>query len=181
MRQIVLDTETTGLNPSEGHRIVEIAAIEMSESGISQNCIHRFFNPGREIDEGAHAVHGLTLARLGNEAAFEDFVHEFAEFIRGAELIIHNAPFDLGFLNSEFARIGLAPVDAHCAKVTDTLLMARKLHPGNTNNLNALCERYAVAHSSRNSHGALLHAELLAEVYLNMAKRAHPPVMASEE
>ena len=172
MRKIVLDTETTGLSPDEGHRIVEFAAIEMNGLEISPNRIHRFFNPAREIDEGAYAVHGLTLDRLKDEPAFEDFAHEFAEFIRGAELIIHNAPFDLEFLNSEFMRAGLAPVENYCVKVTDTLQMARKLHPCEKNSLKALCERYEVDCSQRIPHGALLDAELLAEIYLKMLKRA---------
>lgn len=172
MRKIVLDTETTGINPKDGHRIVEIAAIEINGLEISQNRIHRFFNPAREVDKGASAVHGLTLDRLKDEPAFEDFAHEILEFIRGAELIIHNAPFDLGFLNSEFKRAGLDPAESYCMEVTDTLLMARKMHPNEKNSLDALCERYEVDHSRRTSHGALLDAELLAELYLKMFRRA---------
>lgn len=171
MRKIVLNTETTGINPDEGHRIVELAAIEINGWEISQRRIHRYFNPEREIDAGASEVHGLTLARLKDEPTFDDFAREFAEFIRDAELIIHNAPFDLGFLNSEFAREGLPPVESICMEVTDTLLLARTQSPGEKSNLDALCERYGVDYSQRTSHGALLDAELLAEVYLKMVKR----------
>lgn len=171
MRKIVLNTETTGINPDEGHRIVELAAIEINGWEITQNRIHRYFNPEREIDTGASEVHGLTLARLKDEPTFDDFAQEFAEFIRDAELIIHNASFDLCFLNSEFAREGLPPVESICTKITDTLLLARTQNPGEKSNLDALCERYGVDYSQRTSHGALLDAELLAEVYLRMVKR----------
>ena len=171
MRKIVLDTETTGLSPEHGHRIVELAAIEIDGWEITQNRLHRYFNPEREVDEGAAEVHGLTLERLINEPTFDFFAHEFAEFIRDAELIIHNAPFDLAFLNAEFERTGLPPVESFCASVTDTLVMARKQNPGKKNNLNALCERYGVDYSQRTLHGALLDTELLAEVYLKLYKR----------
>lgn len=171
MRKIVIDTETTGLSPGQGHRIVELAAIEIKGWEITQNRIHRYFNPEREIDPRAAAVHGLTLARLIDEPTFDDFAHEFAEFIRDAELIIHNAPFDLGFLNSEFEKAGLPPVESICKKVTDTLLVAREQNPRKKNSLNDLCERYEIDYSQRTLHGAMLDAELLAEVYLKMAMR----------
>lgn len=171
MRKIVLNTETTGLSPDEGHRIVELAAIEINGWEITQKRIHRYFNPEREIDTGASEVHGLTLARLKDEPTFDEFAHEISEFIRDAELIIHNAPFDLGFLNSEFERAGLPPVKSICAKVTDTLQLARTQNPDEKNDLDALCERYEIACLQRTSHGALLDAELLAELYLKMTKR----------
>lgn len=171
MRKIVIDTETTGLSPDQGHRIVELAAIEIIGCMTTHIRIHRYFNPEREIDARASEVHGLTLARLKDESTFDDFAYEFAEFIRDAELIIHNAPFDLGFLNSEFAQVGLPPVESICKKVTDTLLMAREQNPGKKNNLNALCERYGIDYSQRTLHGAMLDTELLAEVYLKMVKR----------
>lgn len=173
MRKIVIDTETTGLNPDQGHRIIELAAIEINGWDITQNRIHRYFNPECEIDAGATAVHGLTLVRLKDEPAFDGFAHELAEFIRDAELIIHNAPFDLGFLNAEFKQAGLSPVESICKKVTDTLLIAREQYPKKKNSLNALCERYEIDNSQRTLHGAMLDAELLAEVYLKMVKRGY--------
>jgi DNA polymerase-3 subunit epsilon len=171
MRKIVLNTETTGISADGGHRIVELAAIEIDGREITQNRIHKYFNPEREIDAGASAVHGLTLVRLEDEPTFDDFAHEFAEFIRDAEIIIHNAPFDLGFLNSEFEQAGIPPVENICQKVTDILLMARIQNPGKKNSLKALCERHGVDYSHRTLHGAMLDAELLAEVYLQMVKR----------
>ena len=170
MRKIVLDTETTGLSPDDGHRIVELAAIEIIDSKITFRRYHRYINPEREIDAGAEAVHGLSLERLQNESKFAEVAPDLIEFISGAELIIHNAPFDVGFLNSEFEKEGLPPVESICKKVTDTLLMARKQNPGKKNSLDALCKRYGIDYSNRTSHGALLDAELLAEVYLEMTK-----------
>ncbi|MGV8935283.1 MAG: DNA polymerase III subunit epsilon [Gallionellaceae bacterium] len=167
MRQIVLDTETTGLNPNLGHRLVEIAAIELSDRKVTERMFHRYVNPEREIDEGAAAVHGLTLDRLQDEAKFAEIAPAFLEFISGAELIIHNAPFDMGFLNAELARAGLPRLEN---QVIDTLKVAKDLHPGKKNNLNALCDRYFVDNSHRVLHGALLDTELLAEVYLAMTR-----------
>ncbi len=167
MRQIVLDTETTGLNPNQGHRLVEIAAIELSDRKVSDRSFHRYLNPEREIDEGAASVHGLTLDRLQNEPKFAEIAPAFLEFIRGAELIIHNAPFDMGFLNAELTRAGLLPLEN---PVIDTLKVAKDLHPGKKNNLNALCDRYLIDNSHRVLHGALLDTELLAEVYLAMTR-----------
>lgn len=167
MRQIVLDTETTGLNPNQGHRLVEVAAIELSDRKVSKNSFHRYLNPEREIDEGAASVHGLTLDRLQDEPRFAEIAPAFLAFISGAELIIHNAPFDMGFLNSELARAGLPLLEN---PVIDTLKFAKDLHPGKKNNLNALCDRYMINNSHRVLHGALLDTELLAEVYLAMTR-----------
>jgi DNA polymerase-3 subunit epsilon len=167
MRQIVLDTETTGLNPNLGHRLVEVAAIELSDRKVSERSFHRYINPEREIDEGAASVHGLTLDRLQDEPKFAEIAPAFLEFISGAELIIHNAPFDMGFLNAELARAGLPLLDN---LVIDTLKFAKDLHPGKKNNLNALCDRYMIDNSHRVLHGALLDTELLAEVYLAMTR-----------
>lgn len=167
MRQIVLDTETTGLNPNLGHRLVEVAAIELSDRKVSDRSFHRYLNPEREIDEGAASVHGLTLDRLQDEPKFAEIAPAFLEFISGAELIIHNAPFDMGFLNAELARAGLPLLEN---PVIDTLKVAKDLHPGKKNNLNALCDRYLIDNSHRTLHGALLDTELLAEVYLAMTR-----------
>jgi DNA polymerase III subunit epsilon len=170
MRQIVLDTETTGLDPRQGHRIIEIACIEMVNRRPTGHHLHKFVNPEREIDEGAAAVHGITLDFLADKAKFADIVDEFLEFITGAELIIHNAPFDTGFLNAELDRLGRVPVGTVCNGVIDTLKMAKELHPGKRNSLDALCERYAIDNSQRTLHGALLDTELLAEVFLAMTR-----------
>ena len=167
MRQIVLDTETTGLNPNQGHRLVEVAAIELSDRKVSERSFHRYLNPEREIDEGAASVHGLTLDRLQDEPKFAEIAPALLEFISGAELIIHNAPFDMGFLNAELARAGLPLLNN---PVIDTLKVAKDLHPGKKNNLNALCDRYMIDNSHRVLHGALLDTELLAEVYLAMTR-----------
>ena len=167
MRQIVLDTETTGLDPRQGHRIIEVAAIEMDGRKVSQRTFHRYINPEREIDEGAAAVHGLTLDRLQDEPKFAEVAPALLEFIAGAELIIHNAPFDIGFLNAELTLAGLPLLKN---QVIDTLKVAKELHPGKKNNLNALCDRYLIDNSHRTLHGALLDTELLAEVYLGMTR-----------
>ncbi len=170
MRQIVLDTETTGLDPRQGHRIIEVACIEMVNRRLTGRHLHKYTNPEREIDEGAQAVHGITLEFLADKPKFADIVDEFLEFINGAELIIHNAPFDLGFLNAELRRLDRVPVETVCNGVTDTLKMAKELHPGKRNNLNALCDRYEIDNSSRTLHGALLDTELLADVFLAMTR-----------
>ena len=153
MRQVVLDTETTGLDPKQGHRIIEVAAIELDGRKVSGRTFHRYINPEREIDEGAAAVHGLTLDRLQDEPKFIEIAPALLEFIAGAELIIHNAPFDMGFLNAELALAGLPKLDN---QVLDTLKVAKDLHPGKKNNLNALCDRYQIDNSHRTLHGALL-------------------------
>lgn len=167
MRKIVLDTETTGLDPKQGHRIIELAAIELEGRKVSLRRFHRYLNPEREIDAGAAAVHGLTYERLQNEAKFADIAASFLEFIAGAELIIHNAPFDLGFLNSELSLLGLPPLQN---AVVDTLKVAREMHPGKKNSLDALCGRYEIDNAHRSLHGALLDTELLAEVYFAMTR-----------
>lgn len=167
MRKIVLDTETTGLDPKQGHRIIEVAAIELDGRKVSGRTFHRYINPEREIDEGAAAVHGLTLDRLQDEPKFAEVAPALLEFIDGAELIIHNAPFDIGFLNAELALMGLPPLNN---SVVDTLKVAKELHPGKKNNLDALCDRYQIDNSHRTLHGALLDTELLAEVYLGMTR-----------
>ena len=170
MRQIVLDTETTGLDPGKGHRIIELAAIELCNRKVSDRRFHRYLNPEREIDAGAAEVHGLTLERLQDEPKFAEIAPALLEFIRGAELIIHNAPFDVGFLNKELELTGLPVLNNYCASVIDTLKLAKELHPGKKNNLNALCDRYQIDNSHRTLHGALLDTELLAEVYLSMTR-----------
>ncbi len=170
MRQIFLDTETTGLEHKLGHRIIEIAGVEMRNRRLTQRHFHHYINPDRDIDAGALEVHGITLAFLQDKPRFADIAAEFLEFIRDAELIIHNAPFDIGFLNAELARLDMAPVDTICHSVQDTLRMAKELFPGKRNNLNALCERYNVDNSHRTLHGALLDAEILAEVYVAMTR-----------
>lgn len=167
MRKIVLDTETTGLDPKQGHRIIELAAIELEGRKISTRRFHRYLNPEREIEAGAVAVHGLTYERLQNEPKFADIAASFIEFIDGAELIIHNAPFDMGFLNNELNLLGLPPLQN---QVMDTLKIARDMHPGKKNSLDALCSRYEIDNAHRTLHGALLDTELLAEVYFSMTR-----------
>ncbi len=169
MRQIVLDTETTGLDPQQGHRIIEIGCVEIVSRRQTGNNYRTYLNPDREIEAGAEAVHGISNAMLADKPRFADIAEEFIAYIRGAELIIHNADFDVGFLNAEFARLGdkTTTIEALCT-VTDTLAMARQQHPGQKNNLDALCKRYQVDNSRREYHGAQLDAQLLAEVYLGM-------------
>ena len=167
MRKIVLDTETTGLDTKQGHRIIELAAIELEGRKLSLRRFHRYLNPEREIEAGAVAVHGLTYERLQNEPKFSDIAASFLEFIAGAELIIHNAPFDMGFLNRELELMGLPTLKN---SVVDTLKIARDVHPGKKNSLNALCNRYAIDNTHRTLHGALLDTELLAEVYFAMTR-----------
>jgi DNA polymerase-3 subunit epsilon len=169
MRQIILDTETTGLEPSDGHRIIEIGCVELVNRRITGNTYHQYIQPDRVIDAGAREVHGITDQFLADKPRFADIAGEFLTFIRGAELIIHNAPFDVGFINHEFALLGKSagPLSEHCT-IVDTLAIARRLHPGQRNNLDALCKRYQIDNSQRDLHGALLDAEILADVYLAM-------------
>ena len=168
MRQIVLDVETTGLEAAAGHRIIEIGCVELANRRPTGQKFHRYLNPEREIDAGALAVHGIDLSRLLQAPRFADIAAELVTFIDGAELIIHNAPFDVGFLDAEFARLqGMRPVAQFC-KVLDTLALARSLHPGQRNGLDALCKRYNVDNSKRELHGALLDAGILVDVYLAM-------------
>ena len=169
MRQIVLDTETTGLDPLQGHRVIEIGCVEIENRRLTGRHYHCYLNPDREIDDGAVQVHGITSQFLADKPRFKQVAAEFLDFVRGAELVIHNAPFDLGFLNHELQLVDQAQesMEAQCS-VIDTLVMARKKHPGQRNSLDALCKRYEVDNSQRDLHGALLDAEILADVYLLM-------------
>lgn len=170
MRFIMLDTETTGLKVEEGHRLIEIGCIELSDRQITERTLHFYVNPERDIDEGAIAVHGITLDKLSDKPRFAEIAQEFIAFIAGSKLVIHNAPFDLGFLDAELATAGLGKVADHVETVIDTLVMARELHPGQRNSLDALCARYSVNNEHRVLHGALLDARLLADVYLAMTR-----------
>ncbi|MCB2261792.1 MAG: DNA polymerase III subunit epsilon [Candidatus Thiosymbion ectosymbiont of Robbea hypermnestra] len=170
MRQIVLDTETTGLEPAEGHRIIEIGCVELVDRRLTRNNFHQYLQPDREIDQGAMRVHGITNESLRDKPRFADIAEDFIGYVRDAELIIHNAPFDVGFLNHELGlwREDAQPIEALC-RITDTLVMARALHPGQRNSLDALCRRYEIDNSQRDLHGALLDAEILADLYLTMS------------
>lgn len=170
MRQIFLDTETTGLYPDQGHRVIEIAAVEMINRRPTNNHFHVYLNPEREIDPAAQEVHGITLEFLQDKPLFEVIAQDLITFIQDAELIIHNAPFDVGFLNAELGRIGLKPIQTICDRITDTLKMAKESRPGQRNNLDALCKHFGIDNSKRTLHGALLDAELLAEVYMAMTR-----------
>jgi len=168
MRQIVLDTETTGLEPEQGHRIIEIGCVELLERRLTGNNFHVYLQPDREIDAAAVEVHGITNEFLADKSRFADITEDLIAYLKGAELVIHNAPFDVGFLDAELARVdGFGPTSDYSA-VLDTLVMARKKHPGQRNSLDALCGRYEVDNSRRDKHGALLDAEILADVYLRM-------------
>lgn len=181
MRQVVLDTETTGLDPTLGHRIIEVAAVELVNRRVTDNRFHHYLNPERESDTGALQVHGLTAEFLQDKPRFRDIADELIEFLDGAELIIHNAPFDVAFLNAELASAARESVERCCASITDTLRLAKNLHPGKRNGLDALCERYQVDNSARTLHGALLDAQLLAEVYLAMTRGQESLAMELEE
>lgn len=170
MRLVVLDTETTGLRVEDGHRIIEIGCLELLDRRPSGRRLHLYLNPEREVDEGATQVHGLTWDQLRDKPLFSQVAEEFLRFIEGAELVIHNAPFDLGFLDAELDRLGRGTVSAVADRVVDSLKLAREIHPGQRNSLDALCARYGVANDHRVYHGALLDAELLAEVYLAMTR-----------
>ncbi|AHE66671.1 DNA polymerase III subunit epsilon [Legionella oakridgensis] len=168
MRQIVLDTETTGIGPELGHRIIEIGCVELLDRKLTGNHFHRYLNPQREVEEGAFRVHGISTEFLQDKPLFQDIVSEFIQFIEGSELIIHNAPFDVGFLNAELFQIKWPKsIEDHC-RILDTLVLAREKHPGQRNSLDALCKRYEIDNSNRQLHGALLDAEILAWVYLAM-------------
>jgi DNA polymerase-3 subunit epsilon len=181
MRQIVLDTETTGLNPRTGDRVIEIGCVELVNRTLTGNNFHRYINPERESDEAALAVHGLTTDFLSDKPKFHEIAEELRAYIQGAEVIIHNAPFDLGFLNHEFSRLGLPSFVSHCSGVIDTLVNAKEMHPGKRNSLDALCDRYGVSNAHRKLHGALLDAELLADVYLSMTRGQNSLSMDHEE
>jgi len=170
MRQIFLDTETTGLSPALGHRIIEVAAVEMVNRRLTGKHYHCYLNPEREIDAGAQQVHGISIEFLQDKPKFAEVAQEFLDFVQDGELIIHNAPFDVGFLNHELSLINQTAIGAVCVSVIDTLKLAKELHPGQKNNLDALCRRYAVDNSNRTLHGALLDAELLADVYIAMTR-----------
>jgi len=179
-RQIVLDTETTGLNAKFGDRVVEIGCIEIRSRQVTDRHFHTYLNPEREIEEGAAKVHGLTREFLADKPHFAEVAKEFLAYVRDAELVIHNADFDVEFLDQELARADLGPLADHVSGVVDTLALARELHPGRRNSLDALCERYAVDNAHRSLHGALLDAELLAEVYLAMTRGQESLMMALE-
>ncbi len=170
MRRIVLDTETTGLNARLGDRIIELGCIEIVSRRLTGSRFHRYVNPERDSEEGALKVHGLTREFLQDKPRFREIAAEFLDYVRGAELVIHNAAFDTEFLNRELALLELPPIEEHCASIVDTLRLAKEIHPGKKNSLDALCERYQVDHSHRTLHGALLDAQLLAEVYLAMTR-----------
>lgn len=169
MREVVLDTETTGIDPRSGHRIIEIGCVELVDRRLTGRHFHVYINPEREVEEGALAVHGITDAFLADKPLFADVVEGFMQFVKGARLVIHNAPFDIGFLDAELQLMSspYGSMANHCG-VLDTLMMAREKHPGQRNSLDALCKRYMVDNSQRDLHGALLDAEILADVYLIM-------------
>lgn len=181
MRQIVLDTETTGLNPRTGDRVIEVGCVELVNRMLTGNNFHRYINPDRDSEEGALAVHGLTTEFLRDKPRFAEIAQELREYIQDAEVIIHNAPFDLGFLNNEFKLLGLPTFTEHCSGVIDTLVNAKEMHPGKRNSLDALCDRYGVSNAHRKLHGALLDAELLADVYLSMTRGQNSLSMYEEE
>ncbi|MBV1899538.1 MAG: DNA polymerase III subunit epsilon [Cycloclasticus pugetii] len=169
MRQIILDTETTGLEPKQGHRIIEVGCVELVNRRLTGNNFHYYLNPQRDIDEGAVEVHGLTAEFLADKPLYENIAEELFEYLKGAEVIIHNAAFDVGFINHEYSLMGSDHTDmASWCEVTDSLHMARKMFPGQRNSLDALCKRFEIDNSQRTLHGALLDAEILADVYLMM-------------
>lgn len=170
MRQIILDTETTGLNPDDGHKLVEVAAVEVINRQLTGNNIHLYVNPGRDSDPEALQIHGLDTDFLMQYPAFAQVAQQVTDFVADAELIIHNAPFDVKFLNTELKLAGLKPIESYCAKVTDSLVYARELFPGRRNSLDALCERFSISNEHRVFHGALLDSELLAQVWLAMTR-----------
>jgi DNA polymerase III subunit epsilon len=180
MRQIVLDTETTGLNPKLGDRIIEIGCVELLSRRASDREFHAYLNPEREVELGATRVHGLTREDLAAKPKFAEIAPAFLDYVRGAELIIHNADFDVEFLNMELALAGFPPIEKHVGKITDTLLSAKELHPGKRNSLDALCERYFIDNSRRTLHGALADARLLAECYLAMTRGQESLMMELE-
>jgi DNA polymerase-3 subunit epsilon len=180
MRQVVLDTETTGLEVERQHRVIEIGCLELNNRRLTGRSFHRYLNPERDIEQGALAVHGLTREKLAKEPKFAEIQAELLDFIRDAELIIHNAPFDIAFLNAELARLGGAPQITELCTVQDTLALARQMHPGQRNSLDALCKRYSIDNSHRDYHGALLDARLLAEVYLAMTGGQAKLVLSEE-
>lgn len=180
-RQIVLDTETTGLNPKLGNRIIEIGCVEIVDRKLTGNNFHRYINPERDSEEGALAVHGLTTEFLSQHSTFDKVVDDFLAYIKDAEIIIHNAPFDLSFLNEELSRLQLPSFEQYVLGIIDTLVQAKQLHPGKRNSLDALCSRYDISNSHRKLHGALLDAELLADVFLAMSRGQNSFAIEVEE
>ena len=182
MRQVVLDTETTGLDPAQGHRVIEIGCVEIVNRKLTKRHYHCYLNPDREIDAGAIEVHGITSGFLADKPRFYQVEEAFLDFVRGAELIIHNAPFDIGFLNAELKRSNASDqlMDAQCS-VLDSLVMARQKHPGQRNNLDALCKRYGIDNTQRDHHGALLDAEILADLYLVMTSGQRNLLLKDDE
>jgi len=182
MRQVVLDTETTGLEPSQGHRVIEIGCVEIINRKLTNRHFHCYLNPDRDIDAGAIEVHGITPAFLADKPRFYQIESEFLAFVDGAELVIHNAPFDIGFLNAELARSDSTntSMDSFCT-VLDSLVLARQRHPGQRNNLDALCKRYGIDNTQRELHGALLDAEILADLYLVMTSGQRNLLLKDEE
>jgi len=170
MRQIFLDTETTGLDPNQGHRVIEIAAVEMNNRQLTTNHYHTYLNPERNIDPAAQEVHGITLEFLQDKPIFKDIAAEFLNFIKDSEIIIHNAPFDVGFLNMELGKISFDKLEMHSVSIFDSLKLAKEIRPGQRNNLDALCRSYNIDNTSRSFHGALLDAQLLGDVYIAMTR-----------
>lgn len=181
MRQVILDTETTGLNPRTGDRVIEIGCVELINRKLTGNNYHQYINPERDSDPGALAVHGLTTEFLSDKPKFADIAADFCAYIKGAELIIHNAPFDMGFLEAELAKLAMPRCDSLITNVIDTLVIAKQMHPGKRNSLDALCDRYGISNAHRQLHGALLDAELLADVYLSMSRGQNSLVMDEPE
>jgi len=181
MRQVFLDTETTGLDPNQGHRIIEIAAVEFNNRQSTNKKYHSYINPDRDIDAAAEEVHGLSLEFLQDKPLFQDVAKDFLNFIQGAELIIHNAPFDVGFINAELGRLGLSKLEDNEVHITDSLQFAKDLRPGQRNSLDALCRAYNIDNSERTLHGALLDAQLLGEVFIAMTRGQEAISMAFVE
>ncbi|WP_338849154.1 DNA polymerase III subunit epsilon [Massilia sp. W12] len=180
MRQIILDTETTGLNPKTGDRVIEVGCVEMLSRNLTGNNLHFYINPERDSDPEALRVHGLTTEFLRDKPKFAEVAQELAAFLEGAEIIIHNAPFDVGFLDAEFARLNMLPMKQICGRIVDSLAMAKEMFPGKRNSLDALCERLGVSNAHRTLHGALLDAEILAEVYLAMTRGQNSLMMEDD-
>lgn len=181
MRQIMLDTETTGLDPARGHRVVELACVEMVNRTLTGRHLHLYLNPDRDSDPEALAIHGLTTDFLSGHPRFENVAQQLVDFVKDADVVIHNAAFDTKFLTAELTRAGLPPFEQLCAKVTDSLLYARELHPGKRNSLDALCDRYGISNAHRTLHGALLDSELLADVWIAMTRGQDALLMDFEE
>ena len=181
MRQIVLDTETTGLSPEAGDRIIEIGCVELLHRKLTGNNFHHYLNPDRDIHEDAMKVHGISTEFLSDKPRFENIVEEFLAYVQDAEIIIHNAPFDVGFLNAELQRAGKPIFKEHVNGVLDTLAMAKELYPGKRNSLDALCERLGVSNAARTLHGGLLDAELLADVYINLTRGQDALLMEGDD